>query len=500
MELELWSLKINNIILVCSDVQHLKSKALSFDASCRSRAVSSCSLVAPAGHWDWCPTGMASLEDRLALLQDDVVADYFAMLREAEAHRPHETAAAVRIQSAWRGFFLRCSLARLAATCTVIQRCYRGHLGRQYAAACRRQNLDSAESSMVLLCRPSSRSPGRVLLLPLTPAAVACVWQRDRALRLAYFHAAATVIQRHFRGFHSRKYRHSYYARAAYIAAVLHTTERLRAHLQESYEQQAADAAAAVRATAAAQYQAVLRQSHHLVSTRSCPGVFRAPRHAGGVPALDGLSVEEHLWHTVHTAGRPGSATGTSTSSSHSGSLSEPPSAPSSAGQVERAGGARVQPLDLAPLRAGLLQAESSLARSTSRGASISDLIQRAADYETALRATSPGEARGRGTVQAASPYAAVEDRERLERQQSARLAVSPRPFLTAVGADRLNTENVNGAGISQGTRYGIQEEAQKLERANSERLMRQISPKPFKVAARPRQLFEDAAERVVVL
>lgn len=45
----------------------------------------------------------------------------------------------MRIQSAWRGFFLRCSLARLAATCTVIQRCYRGHLGRQYAAACRRQ-------------------------------------------------------------------------------------------------------------------------------------------------------------------------------------------------------------------------------------------------------------------------------------------------------------------------------------------------------------------------
>lgn len=48
--------------------------------------------------------------------------------------------------------------------------------------------------------------------------------------------------------------------------------------------------------------------------------------------------------------------------------------------------------------------------------------------------------------------------------------------------------------------RYGIQEEAAKVERARSEQLMRQISPQPFKVAARPRQLFEDAAERVVVL
>lgn len=229
--------------------------------------------------------------------------------------------------------------------------------------------------------------------------------------------------------------------------------------------------AAAERAAAATQYQAVLQASHHLVSTRSCPGVFRAPRHTGGVPALDGLSVEEHLWHTVHTTARRDPAARTSTSSSPSGSLGEPPSAPSSVGQGEKAGAPRVQPLDLAPLRDGLLQAETPLGRSTSRGASISDLIQRAADYETVLRTTSPGSTRsgyvsGRGSshahtpgsrlsVQAASPYTAMEDRARLERQQCARLAVSPRPFLTAVGADRLNTENVNGAGISQGTRWG---------------------------------------------
>lgn len=49
---------------------------------------------------------------------------------------------------------------------------------------------------------------------------------------MAYFNAAATEIQRHFRGFYSRRYKHSYYARAAYIAAVLHNTERLRAQLQ----------------------------------------------------------------------------------------------------------------------------------------------------------------------------------------------------------------------------------------------------------------------------
>jgi hypothetical protein len=247
------------------------------------------------------------------------------------------------------------------------------------------------------------------------------------------------------------------------------------------------------------------------VSTRSCPGVFQTARHSGKLRTLNGLSVEEHLWETVHQSlsasrTRPtrlkvdGSDLATVISSTrsawstrkgglglnktlHSGSMTDssdvtprqplsPDQRNASASSHESSQQAprvtpRVTPLDLAPLT----REENLLPRATSRGgASISDLIQRAADYETTFRAGSPETQRsgyvtgrstshahtpgGRLSVQASSPYVTLEDVNRLERQKSARLAVSPRPFLTAVGADRLNTGNINGAGISEGTRW----------------------------------------------
>jgi hypothetical protein len=80
-------------------------------------------------------------------------------------------------------------------------------------------------------CRSGEPVHTKVDSILLTSSAF-CFSQRDHDLRMAYFNAAATEIQRHFRGFYSRRYKHSYYARAAYIAAVLQNTERLRAQLQ----------------------------------------------------------------------------------------------------------------------------------------------------------------------------------------------------------------------------------------------------------------------------
>lgn len=275
----------------------------------------------------------------------------------------------------------------------------------------------------------------------------------------------------------------------------------------ESYEEQAAELAEAEQQRAGEAYRAVLRQSHHLVSTRSCPGVFQTARHSGKLRTLNGLSVEEHLWETVHqtlsaSRTRPtqyGSDLGTgrlsatrSARSTRKGGLDSNESLQSEtltnsrniaprqtlsltpdqanasvSSHVSSQQALRVTPLDLAPLT----RKENFLPRATSRGgASISDLIQRAADYETTFRAGTPETQRsgyltgrstshahtpgGRLSVQASSPYVTLEDVNRLERQKSARLAVSPRPFLTAVGADRLNTGNINGAGISEGTRW----------------------------------------------
>ena len=51
-----------------------------------------------------------------------------------------------------------------------------------------------------------------------------------------YFDAHATCIQRHFRGFWSRKYVHSFYARQAYLAAVARTNAEIKALCQQEYE------------------------------------------------------------------------------------------------------------------------------------------------------------------------------------------------------------------------------------------------------------------------
>ena len=51
-----------------------------------------------------------------------------------------------------------------------------------------------------------------------------------------YFDARATCIQRHFRGFWSRKYVHSFYKRQAYLAAVARKNAEIKALCQQEYE------------------------------------------------------------------------------------------------------------------------------------------------------------------------------------------------------------------------------------------------------------------------
>ena len=53
----------------------------------------------------------------------------------------------------------------------------------------------------------------------------------NRALRKAYFNAMATVIQRWWRGFYSRKHIHDYYARKRYLKQVKERNDHIRAEL-----------------------------------------------------------------------------------------------------------------------------------------------------------------------------------------------------------------------------------------------------------------------------
>jgi hypothetical protein len=113
----------------------------------------------------------------------------------------------------------------------------------------------------------------------------------------AYFDAAATHIQRHWRGHWSRTRLHDFRTRRAYLAAAAAASAAARA-------EGAAVAAAARSAAEAAReggargaFEAQVARLHHLASTAAVPGIFSAPFEAaaGLVPLVEGLTIEERL-------------------------------------------------------------------------------------------------------------------------------------------------------------------------------------------------------------
>jgi len=113
----------------------------------------------------------------------------------------------------------------------------------------------------------------------------------------AYFHHAATTIQRHWRGYFSRKHVHNFAARKAYLRAVAARNAEVRAEMAAAEQQALAARRGGRAATAREQFEQQVGQLHHLVSTRAVPGIFSPPFEvaAGLVPVIEGLTIEEHL-------------------------------------------------------------------------------------------------------------------------------------------------------------------------------------------------------------
>ena len=138
------------------------------------------------------------------LAEGEVEDAFYAKTRAAEESREDETGAAVRLQATWRGRTTRILIAYWAEHALLVERVSRGHLGRQEM---RRKRI-----------------------------------ARNLLRQRAFFDAYATAIQLRFRGFHSRKFLHNFYARKAYVTAVVQKGEEVRARLQQRLEQQVSPA------------------------------------------------------------------------------------------------------------------------------------------------------------------------------------------------------------------------------------------------------------------
>uniref|UniRef100_A0A8D0ZZX0 Spermatosis associated 17 n=1 Tax=Sus scrofa TaxID=9823 RepID=A0A8D0ZZX0_PIG len=181
---------------------------------------------------------MATLA-RLQARSASVARQYYYRNSVVDVFRKKENDAAVKIQSWFRGCRVRAYIRYLHRAATVIQKRWRGYLGRQHYQ----------------------------LIVKLA----------YYTMKMNLYNAMAVRIQRRWRGYKIRKYCFNYYYLKAYLKAVSETNEAVREALEEfadmkEREERKADLEKEEKKR---DYQA--RKTHYLLSTKQIPGVYNSP-------------------------------------------------------------------------------------------------------------------------------------------------------------------------------------------------------------------------------
>jgi hypothetical protein len=161
---------------------------------------------------------------------------YLQAQKEAEENRVKEYNAAVCIQSCFRGYMSRNRLTHLRDAATRMQKLYRGWLDRKKFRA-------------------------KVL-----------TEYRSRCLNT--YNNAATCIQRHWKGYYSRKTRHNYYARRAYLRAVQEQHDIIAERQEMQRVMDEAKKLEQKRLAKEQRYRDLNNRTHHLISTTHIQGVY----------------------------------------------------------------------------------------------------------------------------------------------------------------------------------------------------------------------------------
>ena len=187
----------------------------------------------------------------------DVVDACEIAIASAALNFDREVHSAVDIQRMFRGFFVRARHALWHRCAKAVQRIFRGLEGRKKAMAVNRRKH---------------------------------TWET-----MAVFHYQATVVQKTFRGFYSRRYYHDFFARKTYIENILRKSILLRETLRSQREKQILDDAERREEAALGEFQKVTQNLHHLVSTASCAGIYASPYFHDNLPTAFGVPIEDHL-------------------------------------------------------------------------------------------------------------------------------------------------------------------------------------------------------------
>ncbi|XP_075243030.1 spermatogenesis-associated protein 17-like [Convolutriloba macropyga] len=175
------------------------------------------------------------LQDENRLFNSDVFENH----KDAESYRELEFRAAIAIQSWYRGLRTRHYLRHLNKCAVIVQRTWRGYLGRHFC----RDKLDAAVKRMML------------------------DFYNDKAIK----------IQKRWRGFYVRKYKHNFYARKRYLELVEKKNAMVREQLEEYNQQAKQEMMRNMQEMRAKKIEEEARKNHFLLSTAQIPGVYNSP-------------------------------------------------------------------------------------------------------------------------------------------------------------------------------------------------------------------------------
>ena len=111
---------------------------------------------------------------------------------------------------------------------------------------------------------------------------------------LIYYSNQAKIIQKFFRGFHSRKYVHHFKKRVAHIRELHVKNERMLKSLHLYHRKMTESKKFRDLNYAQTEFRKIVKNLHHLKSTDNIPGIFNSP-FAKMKPKAFGVDLETHL-------------------------------------------------------------------------------------------------------------------------------------------------------------------------------------------------------------
>eukprot|EP01084_Bolivina_argentea_P189821 326351_1 len=188
---------------------------------------------------------------------------YFLKLKERESNLIQELSASICIQKYFRMFQSRSKFNVLNNAAIQIQRIFRGYMAKNYVKYEVRIKYKLHQQQL-------------------------------------FYDQMATLIQKCYRGHLSRKNILNFYARKNYIKQLTIKSNNLLQELRDQYEQNIETQKRMEEIKKAEQFDKLIGNLHHLVSTKATHGVFRSPFGREFSATAYGISVEQHIQQKFH--------------------------------------------------------------------------------------------------------------------------------------------------------------------------------------------------------